>query len=152
VPNILAHLAFQVRFDPQPAQRVHAFRFDPREGRWWCVELREVRACAGQILRGRRGGPRLEGEGCQGPAWGDRRGGGGGEEGGYGCHLGCRELADAAGVVDLQASADAARRVAAYPIEVGQGMLGGNDELENENKRGEPTLTKLFSNSCTPRM
>jgi hypothetical protein len=29
VPNILA---LQVRFDSQPAQRVHALRFDPREG------------------------------------------------------------------------------------------------------------------------
>jgi hypothetical protein len=45
--------------------------------------------------------------------------------------LGCGELAGAAGVVDLQASADAAGCVAAYPVEVSQGMLGGNDEQED---------------------
>jgi hypothetical protein len=72
VRNILAHLALQVRFYPQPPQRVHALRFDPREGRRRRVDLREIRPCAGQIM-----------------------------EGGYGCHLGCGELADAAGVVDL---------------------------------------------------
>jgi hypothetical protein len=101
VPNILAHLALQVSFYPQPAQRVHALRFDSREGRGWRVDLREVRPCAWQILEGRRGGRRPEGEGGQRRAWGYRGGGGGRKECGYGCHLGCGELADAAGVVDL---------------------------------------------------
>ena len=63
VRNILAHLALQIRFYPQPAQRVHALRFNPREWRRRRVDLREVRACAGQILEGRRGGCGLEGEG-----------------------------------------------------------------------------------------
>jgi hypothetical protein len=47
VRNILAHLALQVRFDPQPAQQVRALRFDPLEewrryvelGDWPCGSL-----------------------------------------------------------------------------------------------------------------
>jgi len=121
--NILPHLAFQVCLYPQPAQRVRALRFGSWERRGWRVELRKVGACTGQILEGRRWGRRLEGEGCEGPAWGDGRGGGRGEEGCDGCHLRRGEMANAAGVVYLEASANAAGRVVTYPVEMGQGML-----------------------------
>jgi len=56
----------------------------------------------------------------------------------------CGELADAAGVVDLEAGADAAGGVATYPVEMGQGVLGENDERDMENKkRGTGNLDKV---------
>jgi hypothetical protein len=53
----------------------------------------------------------------------DRRGGGGGEESGDGRHLGSGQLADATGVVNLEASADSAGSMTTYSIKVCQGVL-----------------------------
>ena len=153
VRNILPHLALQVCLDPQPAQRVHPLRFGPWERRGWRVELRKVGACAGQILEGRGWGRRLEGEGCERPTCGDGRGGGRGEEGCDGCHLRCGEMTNAAGVVYLEAGANTAGRVATYPVEMGQSMLEETlSRCIKDEIGGRVTLTKLFSNSCTPRM
>ena len=62
--------------------------------RRWCVDsdLREVRPCAEQILGV---------EGVADRKVRDARGPRGGIGSGYGCHLGCGKLANAAGVVDL---------------------------------------------------
>jgi len=63
-------------------------------------------------------------------------------------------MTNAAGVVYLEASANTAGRVATYSVEMGQGMLEEamsrciKDEIDGLGF----TLTKLFSNSCTPRM
>jgi hypothetical protein len=46
--------------------------------------------------------------------------------------------------VDLEAGADAAGGVATYPVEMGQGVLGENDERDVENKkRGTGNLDKV---------
>jgi hypothetical protein len=53
----------------------------------------------------------------------DGQGGRRGEEGGDGCDLRWGELANVAGVADLEAGTDATGGVVAYSIEMGQGML-----------------------------
>jgi hypothetical protein len=123
VSNILPHLALQVRFYPQPAQRVRALGLGLRERRRRCVELCEVCTCAGQVLQ--EHGPRrgLEGGGRERCTRRGGRGGKRGEEGSNGCDLRWGELANAAGVADLEAGADATGGVVAYFVEKGQGML-----------------------------
>jgi hypothetical protein len=52
VSNVLPHLVFQVRLYPQPTEWVHALGLDPWQWRRRRIELREVCACPGQILKG----------------------------------------------------------------------------------------------------
>lgn len=130
VRDILPHLSLQVRFDPQPTQRVRTFCFVPREWRGRHVQFFEVRAYARQALeRRRRWWGWLECGRREGRAGRDGRGGRRREEGGDGGHLCRRQLADATGVVDLEASADAAGGVTTYSVETCQGVLWGRGHL-----------------------
>ena len=125
VGNVLPHLAFQVRLNPQPTQRIHTARLLSREWRRRRVEFREVGPCARQSLQRSRRRGRLECRRGEWRAWGDGGRGGRGEEGGNGGQLCCGELAHATGVVDLQAGTDATGGVATDPVEVRQCVLEG---------------------------
>jgi hypothetical protein len=62
-------------------------------------------------------------------------------------------MTNAAGIVYLEAGANMAGHVATYPIEMGQSML---EEMLSrcikDEIGGQVTLTKLFLNSCIPRI
>ena len=58
-------------------------------------------------------------------------------------------MANATGVVDLEASADATGRVVTYSIELSQRMLKKTKDepgIRKKDHRLKPTLTKLASN------
>ena len=135
VRDVLPHFALQIRLDPQPAQWVRSLR--PRLLEWWrrCIESREVRPRAWQSLQRRRQRGRLErGRG----KWRARGDGGRGrrrKEGRNGSQLRRGEVAYTTGVVDLQAGADAAGRVATDPIEVSQRVLKGVSATPWRRKR-----------------